>query len=182
MDSYDEYPIRCKTCNEQLACHAETFLGLIATGMSKEEALNNLNIINWCSRISMLSPTKVMFDMENRSVIDGTVSVDQANFPDTKRGLVGTLDYVPCYSNKKTVSKLLEKVKPNDELVIAHPRAMPAMGQGISIEQDIKRDFVEPTVPGVPVNNSVNNITPVYINVGAGKSTKVLNGRTYLAQ
>ncbi len=70
-DSYKEYPIRCKTCNEQIACFAEDYLNYLATGLSVEEALNALDIMNPCSRIAMMNPTTVPFNMENRLVIEG---------------------------------------------------------------------------------------------------------------
>jgi DNA-directed RNA polymerase subunit N (RpoN/RPB10) len=79
MDTYKEYPIRCYTCNEQLACHAENYEQLLSTGVSIEDTLNMLSITNWCSRIAMQNPTIVAFNMENREVIEGFKSVENAD-------------------------------------------------------------------------------------------------------
>ena len=78
MATYDEYPIRCKTCNEQIACHANAYLDLLRSDLSKEEALNQLGIMAPCSRIAMTHPTTVFFDMENRQVVEGFIDVVEA--------------------------------------------------------------------------------------------------------
>ncbi|CAH6418988.1 Hypothetical protein HVR_LOCUS174 [uncultured virus] len=82
MEYYKEYSIRCKTTNDQIACFAPTYEGLLASGLSEEEALNELGITTWCCRIAMLNPTIVMFNMENREVIEGFKSVEAADEPD----------------------------------------------------------------------------------------------------
>lgn len=78
MDSYKEYPIRCKTCNEQLACLAEEYEALVSAS-SIEEALNDLGLTCPHSRIAMMNPTIVTFNMENREVIEGFKSVEAAD-------------------------------------------------------------------------------------------------------
>ena len=75
MKSYREYVIRCKTCNEQIACHAKTYEQLLANGLSIEEALNSLDIMLPCSRAWMMNPNYVTFNMENRDVVEGIRSV-----------------------------------------------------------------------------------------------------------
>lgn len=78
MEYYKEYPIRCKTCNEQLACFAKDYEEYIQAGHTPQEALDELGIELRCSRIAMVSPTIVCFNMENREVIEGFKSVDAA--------------------------------------------------------------------------------------------------------
>jgi DNA-directed RNA polymerase subunit N (RpoN/RPB10) len=79
MDTYREYPIRCKTCNDQLACFSEDYETLLENDLSIEEALNQLGIMDYCCRISMMTPTIVPFNMENREVIEGFKTVGAAN-------------------------------------------------------------------------------------------------------
>lgn len=81
MESYNEYPIRCKTCNTQIACHSDTYISLLAHGYSREQAANELRLFNWCCRSSMLTPTVVFFNMENRAAIEGLVSVENVDQP-----------------------------------------------------------------------------------------------------
>lgn len=58
-----------------------------------------------------------------------------------------------------------------------------AISEGIYIDSsDTQQTFEEPTAVGIPTINQ----NPIYaqplINVGAGKRTRILDGRTYLAQ
>lgn len=85
METYEEYPVRCKTCNEQLACFSSDYNALLQAGLTQEEALNQLNIMNYCSRIAMMNPTIVAFNMENREVIEGFKNVDAATEEDAQR-------------------------------------------------------------------------------------------------
>ena len=75
MKSYREYVVRCKTCNEQIACHSEAYESLLANDMTVEEALNSLDIMLPCSRAWMMNPNYVTFNMENRDVVEGIRSV-----------------------------------------------------------------------------------------------------------
>ena len=76
MDTYREYVVRCKTCNEPIACHAHDYEELLNAGVTVEDALNELGIMDYCSRIAMMNPSVVAFNMENRAVIEGFKSVD----------------------------------------------------------------------------------------------------------
>ncbi len=84
MEWYREYPIRCKTCNEPLAVHSPHYEALISQNYSQREALDFLGITLYCSRIAMMNPTIVMFDMENRAVIEGYEDVDASGSEDPK--------------------------------------------------------------------------------------------------
>ena len=84
METYKEYPIRCKTCNEPIACFSYDYEALLNAGFSIEEALDELGITDYCSRQAMLNPTIVPFNMENREVIEGFKSVDAANDADAQ--------------------------------------------------------------------------------------------------
>ena len=71
MRSYREYFIRCKTCNEQIACHASVYEDLLGNGLTIEEALNTMDIMLPCSRAAFMNPTYVTYNMENRDVVEG---------------------------------------------------------------------------------------------------------------
>lgn len=85
MNSYREYPIRCKSCNEQLACYSDEYENLVreyAEGGNVtekhaiEKALNKLGIMSPCSRINMMNPIIITFNNENRELIEGLRNVD----------------------------------------------------------------------------------------------------------
>ena len=84
MDTYKEYVIRCKTCNEPLACYGADYQALLDAGSTVEDALNELGIIDYCSRNAMMNPTIVAFNMENRAVIEGFKSVDAVTEDETQ--------------------------------------------------------------------------------------------------
>lgn len=96
MEYYKEYPIRCKTCNEQLSCFASAYEDYLASGLSEEEALNAIGITDPCSRIAMTNPTIVTFNMENREVIEGFKSVDAADEADVRTGNTGRPVFNSC--------------------------------------------------------------------------------------
>jgi len=77
-NTYEEYVVRCKTCNNQIACHVEQLqyeVNNILKDVTKsqkedyekatEKSLNKLNIYNWCCRISMTNPTIVFLNLHN---------------------------------------------------------------------------------------------------------------------
>lgn len=198
MDLYTEYPIRCKSCGEQIACFVKEYEQLKSTGLTTEEALNSLGIINWCSRVAFMNPTYVTFNMENRDAIDGIVPVSEVEFADTNKP-TKNMFFSSCleksYTGFQTTtlpqptkvggSSLARKtgiagsVKSSQSIV-----APLATEFGGGVELDIKEtdDFKEPEMTGVPTINSDPTFPEQLINVGADKQTVVLNGRTYLAR
>lgn len=99
MLKYREYPVRCPNCNEQLACYSNEYENMVNNDISKEDALNNLNIRNYCSRIAMLNPNIITYDMENRKVIEGIKNVDQVDGPDNISERAN-LVFKSCVNNK----------------------------------------------------------------------------------
>lgn len=75
---YKEHPIRCKTCFEPIASRTFEFELLLNNGMTVEEALNAMDIMEPCSRIAMMNPTFVFYNLEHRGVVEGTTSVEAA--------------------------------------------------------------------------------------------------------
>lgn len=105
METFKQYPIRCKTCNEQIACFAATYEALIASGQSEEEALNNLGITEYCSRSAMFDPTIVAFNMENREVIEGLKSVDAADEADAQKESTEQPVFSACIGANNQIGK-----------------------------------------------------------------------------
>jgi len=73
-----EYPIRCKSCNEQLACYSEEF-EMLAKEYGNEKALNMLQIMEPCSRTNMMNPMIILNIKEDRSLIEGLKDIDMIN-------------------------------------------------------------------------------------------------------
>lgn len=77
-----EYPIKCKSCNEQLACYSEEYESL-SREYGFEQALNMLGIMEPCSRFNMMNPTMILNIKENRNLIEGLEDIDVINkFPE----------------------------------------------------------------------------------------------------
>lgn len=116
MESYKEYAIRCKTCNEPIAYLAPTYEELLASGVSTEEALNFIGLTEWCSRIAMLTPTIVTFNMENRQVIEGFKTVDAVDGPDNYYENPSSPVFTQC-----SVNRINPLVPPNVQITIPLP-------------------------------------------------------------
>lgn len=158
METYKEYPIRCKTCNEQLACYADDYETLLATGLSVEEALNELGITDYCSRISMMTPTIVAFNMENREVIEGFKSVDAANEIDAQNESTARPVFNPCMGLQANLPQVgvTKPVLTNPLITATQPvqtRVQPNV-PGIQPTQGITLTQIPPRIqPGVPLLN-----------------------------
>ena len=180
MDTYKEYPIRCKTCNEQIAAFSGLYEDLLGTGLSREEALNELGISNWCSRIAMMNPTVVNFNMENREVIEGHKNVDVITDP------------APYLTDPTSRPSFPACLNPMPRAAVNLPGLTQAgtarapggipLGEGIPITTPVGTGFNVPEVVGIPTINDDPSRAKQVINVGVGRQARVLNGRTYLAR
>lgn len=121
MEVYQEYPIRCKTCNEQIACFASQYLGLLAAGLSIEAALDELGITDYCSRNAMMNPTFVPFNMENREVIEGFKSVDAAEESDAQVERTSSPIFTHCMgiqTNLPPITTTATRLPPNAPVIV----------------------------------------------------------------
>lgn len=220
MDAYREYPIRCRTCNEQIAAYADTYEGLLSAGLTIEDALNELGIMDYCSRNAFMNPTIVKFNMENREVIEGIKSIDAATEADLAVTIQGIPVFTACMTEitpttapqvpvatvtepaptlirrrmigkPETATNVKPLVKPLPaDFAATHTEAeieaeIEELGPGIEVVLPatlMPNVFVEPEVPGIPTINDNPLLPSVLINVGAGKQSKVLNGRTYVCR
>jgi len=96
METYKEYPIRCKTCNEQIACFAEEYENLVDSGLTIEETLNTMDIMHPCSRQAFMNPVTVNFNMENREVIEGFKTVDTVTDEDIQKESTSRPVFTAC--------------------------------------------------------------------------------------
>jgi DNA-directed RNA polymerase subunit N (RpoN/RPB10) len=132
MSSYVEYPIKCITCNEPLAYLAGKYESLLREGNTIEEALNMLGITAYCSRISMMNPTFVPYNMENRKVIEGTANVELVEkLPDPvgEGGKVSFLQLTPLQLSERT--DILITANPTN--LIQHPVWTPPKATSVVI-------------------------------------------------
>ena len=196
MDYYLQYPIRCKTCNEQIACFSAEHLDNLAQQLSVEESLNSLGLDNFCCRISMMNPITVTFDMENRPAIEGLHMVSyndepggvipyqgQYNFTTCRRAVVRIegMDLFPVQTVpppkpppvREELSDLIYSAQETSEELIPFPT------ESKSEEQP----FDPPTLVGHPKINPNSLYPDQKISVGAeGRTAQVISGRTYLAR
>jgi DNA-directed RNA polymerase subunit N (RpoN/RPB10) len=206
MELYYEYPVRCKTCNEQIACYSYEYLEYLEQGYTIEEALNLLQIMNPCSRIAMMNPTPVFFNLENRDAVEGIRDVQAIDLDDDfiqeklkalkdpliiskngkkiPQGKTQTRKPVPSLKEKtrKPVPSLKEKtITSETSRITENPYEIELKGPKIAINLAEAGNFIEPLIPGIPTINPDSIITPTIINVGGDKQTQILSGRTYIA-
>ena len=146
METYKEYPVRCKTCNEPLACFARDYETLLAARYSIEDSLNELKIMEYCSRIAMMNPTIVAFNMENREVIEGFKSVDTATEADAQHESTSHPVFNACIGSNIPI-------QPTKTLLITpgQPR-IPATIYGMGLQ---------PTTPALqPMQPPIQTTTP----------------------
>jgi DNA-directed RNA polymerase subunit N (RpoN/RPB10) len=199
MESYREYPIRCKTCNAQISRYSDAFEQLV-TGFAGqpnpvEQALNELGITNYCCRIALMTPTIVQFDMENRELIEGFINVDIAE-PDARPTRGGQMTFATCINPKTDAARqgpagsaVAGPVTSQPVASAIQPLAVPKLAGLAPLqigvvplpEGSVPKEFIEPTMVGVSVINK-SNIPQTIIPVGAGKQVSLLSGRTFLAR
>lgn len=107
MYSYREYHIKCKSCNEQLACYSEEYESLVKEHSSHEKALNILGIMEPCSRYNMMNPTIKLFNKENRQLIEGIKGIEEVDKNYDRFKFQGCNLNV---NNEITIEKTIEKI------------------------------------------------------------------------
>ncbi len=198
MNTYIEYPIRCKTCNELVACFSDEFVEQTKILGSMAEALDNMGITAPCTRSAFCNPTYVLFNMENRAVIEGMIQPENANDVEEFDETQSNPTMIQCLNTNRGFGFVLDKptegipilssnvLSPNANLGILLPvqniTSIPNANIEVHIENTEPENFsyTEPSIPGIPTINENNSIKPVMKYVGSGKYSKVLTGRTYL--
>ena len=187
MEYYVEYPIRCKTCNSQIACFAAEYNALLVAGYTIQQALDHLEIMNYCCRIYMKDPVIVMFNMENRDVIEGIKKVE--NTEDFGVGSIYEKDdtrFGACLVTDLQVepkAPVKPKAKGIGALAPVELEGAVAVGEGIDLgDIQAPTNFETPTTVGICTINRIPGTKLETKMVGAAKETKILSGRTYLAR
>lgn len=202
MEYYIEYPVACQTCNENVACHVEDFLQLKSIGMSEENALNELGIDLYCTRLAFRG-TCVPFNMEHRKAIEGIISVTEASYETANDVSIGKASFGTCndYNNqmkgkgskmistssssaapsvaKVTISRFNVGKNTEKKLAETVPETFNAPIELNVVEQTT---FEKPTLPGIPTFNPRKGIPQEIVIVGENNKVKILTGRTYLAE
>lgn len=153
----DKYPIKCGDCNDLVDCYVDDFLELVAKGLTKAEALDNMGIFRPCTRIRFFNPSKIPLMMENRKVIEGLLEVNPMLEPD---------------------KEVTESEGVNLGIVIKAPRLLePDM-----FIEDLESEYEYPTIIGIPTVNRQDFPDSKYMRYcGAGKYSQILSGCKYLA-
>lgn len=147
MESYKEYSIRCKTCNEQLSCFAADYESYLEAGLSEEDALNAVGITDPCSRIAMTNPTIVTFNMENREVIEGFKSVDAAEEADVQTENTGRPVFNSCMGSVAP-PQIVKPVVNIPGLTTLNPGRVPAIAQVTQLQLGTQ-PYMQPGIPGI---------------------------------
>jgi len=212
MNSYREYPIRCKTCNNQIACYASDYENLIRNVFAKdsdinetraiEKSLNQLGLMSHCCRIAMMNPTIETFNMENRELIEGIRHVDTIGstkiVPKTPIIPV-TPEVKPLSINRSIIlsSGISRKgrqiggiVKPTSTIIVKSAPQISKVEDLVLdsstpenlIDLSTPKNFDFPTQVGIPTINDTPEIFEPSISVGNNYKVSILNGRTYLCR
>ena len=218
-----EYPIRCKSCNEQLACYSDEYERL-AVDIGCEKALNLLNIMEPCSRNNMMNPEFILITKENRNLIEGIKNSE--NFDEFAKDIsfkkydntLGNSDYqihneykpdIKNEDNKKKSILIQKKNVPLSSSLISkkstyisnvgisqRSKILKPKTKALSTYNDLElkyeseqddlikifdenKEFILPTVIGIPTINQTGDNQKIYIN--EKYTAEVLTGRTYLA-
>lgn len=184
MRTYKEYPIRCKDCNEQIACFSKRYEQLVrkyttSAGVNGsfaiEKALNEMKIMEPCSRMSFMNPTTVFFNVEDRGLIEGTKDVDIL-IPSQKKLLPKVNLKANLLEYDKVIGSSTEnRLKPFSEEELQQ-REEEETGDALLTE------FIYPTIVGIPTINPIFGVENDFVSAGTNNRVRVLNGRTYLAR
>ena len=100
----EELPhIRCIGCGKPIAVKWKRFKSLLASGVTPEQALNNVGLTRYCCRMWMLSPFKVPSHVERPIDPRDTLLLDQASSATVTSGPQSTLAPLQAMSTAGTV-------------------------------------------------------------------------------
>lgn len=196
MNGYEEWHVRCPSCLEIVRGKVETFINLLDAGLSKAEALDNMGITMLCTRKEFITPYFIYHNMENVNVIDGYEDSYTASGPSTQSKVeYYTVPSTSC-SSASAISQsanrpIVARKGPAISLKMNTLSKKPIVETKIDKEEKEekvqlnppeKKEFLYPTIPGIPVINYDESRPKQYISVGSGKTTEVISGATYIAR
>ena len=164
-----EYPIRCKSCNEQLACYSEKYENF-SRKYGYEKALNLLGIMEPCSRYNMMNPTMILNIKENRNLIEGLEDIDVID------KFSETLSFKQCEYNIGNIdyNKMKKEVKIKKDIELEKNLLPTNIIGKQSIQKQIYLSPVGVNKPIIKQNISIANINPLTLKQKS-QSIKQLN-------
>ena len=176
-NTFDEYLIRCKTCNSQIAYIAndlkknrDLLLKNQALNLTKEQAteqiLNDLKIFNWCCRIALNNPTKVFINLQNTP----NYYIDNKNESILKPGMLQMTNQKLILANESIKEVFDDKLKNKDSFI--KPKSLE-----INTINPIKDEKIKERNLLVATNTLNLNAEDL-----KNRKVSILNGRTYLAR
>ena len=203
MYSYREYPIRCESCGEQLACYAEEYENLVESFSSQgdsaeERALNILGIMEPCSRINMINPVIRIYNKENRNLIEGSKIIEEISvFEPVKKS--ATLRKPPIQPPTDTPQKTLEirasrtSITAGNTLLKRGTTKTPVL-QKTTLKRSVKVNSSEPETSEIasleindsdidkftPLKDNEEFIFPVYIGIPVINKSKHKNEKVHV--
>jgi DNA-directed RNA polymerase subunit N (RpoN/RPB10) len=209
MRSYRNYPIKCKTCGEPIAALAQQYESMVTQGLSIEEALNTLGIMNPCTRINMMDSPTLQFDLQDNQVVEGLKDVQSKEVYNYDRDAKITVSECLNRYMKETMEQTIGNQGVEAEISVRRQvrpamltrgqiptRAVKEQEERAKLEKLEKlaltaeelgeaiplTEEVEPTVIGVPVIAKVDTVYQPDMVVGPNLSVKVLAGRIFLCR
>ena len=183
MNFFIMYPVRCETCNKELAYLQDDLEQLLAIDPSVEKALNNLGVMRYCCRTNLMNPTSVFYDMENTDVVNGTRNVKE--FTNLANPTITPIQIRQPISILQNLPSLGSS--------ILHKSTIPSLsgtpvGTPVAIPIDESRlrntsNFDIPQYVGVPTINPSKLTNPEVLSVGENNkimTIPILTGRTYI--
>jgi DNA-directed RNA polymerase subunit N (RpoN/RPB10) len=194
-------PIRCLNCNkpiENLAPKYEKLLEI--NGGNIKQALDDLNLMRQCCRISMMNPTFIFHDLNDRSLIESrelekTKVKEIKEIPSLTTGSTGgtgeirekkVIRPIPGLTKKVEQPKIpIEQMRvssiPNtdkDEIFDITDASLYNDGMTIYLDDNNER----PVKVGLSTIKEPFKFLEQEVDVGCGYKVKVLSNRQYLAQ
>ena len=192
-DVYKMYTIRCKTCNGQIGCFAPEYEQMIESDTTREDALDNLGLTDYCCRQAMMNPSYIRLAVENRNVVEGIVDASKPTKMQGRESLVSP-QFPTCIG--EDVSKLeypkrlgavgkTLSVVPGTRKIKKQDAGIPdldvlELGEVVESKLPKETKLEDPTMVGIPVIGNVDIQRKEY--VGVEKYCGVLSGRSYLAR
>lgn len=169
--SYKEYPIRCRSCGRLVDCYVKEYTSLVQSGLTKEEALNELGCFDYMCRTSFLLPVTILHDSENVRIIEGYSEGEV---------IVGNSVFGKCIDASDIAASKIEYTRTQKK-----SQEIPEIfddEDGIDISDiNITVEKVYPDKPGIPVVWAKRGTPKNLVEVGHKKTAEVLNGCTFLA-
>lgn len=190
--TFKMYPIRCKSCNKPLAHLEDKYEKLLEiNGGNIRQALDELNLMRQCCRISMMNPTIITHDITDRSLIEqrslekskakNIIPLGPPSRTEGKTDLSRPRAIIPLAKPvTKDIKQLNVPLIPNsgsDEIEVLDVTTYP---EGMTRYQET--NLLNPDEAGLSEIAEPLKFLPLERDVGCGYKVKVLDNRRYTAR